>query len=68
MGRLGVYLFRCDMYIFTIYKTKSVWNTKHTRTSILRFLPFKFWFFGAALKCAPIMEWEFILASGRGSF
>jgi len=25
-------------------------------------------FFGAALKCAPIMEWEFILASGRSSF
>jgi len=23
---------------------------------------------GAALKCAPIMEWEFILASGRSSF
>ena len=25
-------------------------------------------FIGAALKCAPIMEWEFILASGRSSF
>ena len=25
-------------------------------------------FVGAALKCAPIMEWEFILASGRSSF
>ena len=28
----------------------------------------KYKIIGAALKCAPIMEWEFILASGRSSF
>ena len=42
-------------------------STQATGVRIIKSAIF-FHIIGAALKCAPIMEWEFILASGRSSF